>query len=152
MVVLLFSSTHCDLNLATQRFIWPHSLFHLVTLPFSLGYTPAFSFILGETPPFALGYTPGFSFYTWRDTAFFTWANSFYADGGIPPQQGQFVNRQHSSAMVVDIPVVLAGGPIIMPASSAIHYIDIFPSFLPPFDAAAFVIAAVNSCLINRFK
>ena len=48
------------------------------------------------------------------------WANSFYADGGIPPQQGQFVNRQHSSAMVVDIPGVLTGGPIIwLPATSA---------------------------------
>ena len=48
-------------------------------------------------------------------------ANSFYADGGIPPQQGKFLYRQLSSAMVVDIPVVLTGGPIIMPASSAIH-------------------------------
>jgi hypothetical protein len=37
------------------------------------------------------------------------WANSFYADGGIPPQQGQFVYRQHSSAMVVDNPGVLTG-------------------------------------------
>ena len=38
-----------------------------------------------------------------------SWANSFYADGGIPPQQGQFVYRQHSSAMVVDNPGVLTG-------------------------------------------
>jgi hypothetical protein len=37
------------------------------------------------------------------------WANSFYADGGIPPQQGQFVYRQHSSAMVVDNPGILTG-------------------------------------------
>ncbi len=64
-------------------------------------------------------------------------ANSFYADGGIPPQQGQLLYRQHSSAMVVDIPVVLTGGPIIMPASSAIHNNNytisyVFPSFLPP--------------------
>ena len=37
------------------------------------------------------------------------WANSFYADGGIPPQQGRFIYRQHSLAMVVDIPGVLTG-------------------------------------------
>ncbi len=70
------------------------------------------------------------------DFDYMSWANSFYADGGIPPQQGQFLYRQLSSAMVVDIPVVLTGGPIIMPASSAIHHnytiSYIFPSFLPP--------------------
>ena len=71
------------------------------------------------------------------DFDYMSWANSFYADGGIPPQQGQLLYRQHSSAMVVDIPVVLTGGPIIMPASSAIHNNNytisyVFLSFLPP--------------------
>ena len=46
--------------------------------------------------------------------AVLTWANFFHADGGIPPQQGQFVYRWHSSAMVVDIPGVLTGGPIFI--------------------------------------
>ena len=41
-----------------------------------------------------------------------SWDTSLYADGGIPPQQGQFVYRQHSSAMVVDDQGDLTGGKL----------------------------------------
>ena len=56
---------------------------------------------------------------------------------GIPPQQGQFVYRQHSSAMVVDIPGVLTGVNYLFDVvlGQIRHYL----SFRSPRRQAAFV-------------
>jgi len=79
-------------------------------------------------------------FYTGASQCF--WANSFYAGGGIPPQQGQFIYRQHSSATVVDIPVVLTGGQLF--GCCRPQQVHCYLSSLSPRRQAAFVTAAVR--------
>ena len=58
------------------------------------------------------------------------WANSFYADGGIPPQQGQFIYRQHPRRWLLISQVSLLGANYLV-AVVLSKFIITFPPYLP---------------------